>query len=176
MSGKKKLLPVVASSSSGSGGAGGASGDEPTGVEPSILIWTSVGIVFAFALWLPFAYLAAKLGASSIPELQGATSADELARRIATLPESARAAMQTRVASFQLLALVLAHLAGGAIVAKFGKLTQLRAWTIVGLFTTGITFLLASFSGGFTPFALVPLPLAASASAAGGWLTRRLAR
>ncbi len=165
----KKSLPVL-------GARATASGDETEGVEPSILIWTSVGIVFAFALWLPLSYLAAKLGASSVQELAGASSADELARRIADLPEATRASMQIRVASFQLAALLLSHLAAGAIVARFGSKTSLRAWTLVGLTTSLLTVILATVSGGFTPFALLPIPLAAVASAGGGWLARNLAR
>lgn len=168
----KKLLPVV-----GAQKPSGAEADAQTGgVEPSILIWTSVGIVSAFALWLPLAYLAAKLGASTVPELQGASSAEELARRIAELPAGARAAMQTRVAVFQLLALMISHAAAGALVARFGALTTLRAWTLVGVATTLLTVILATVSGGFTPFALVPIPLAAAASAGGGWLMRWRAR
>lgn len=166
----KKSLPVLGSR------APAGEADEPNGIEPSILIWTSVGIVFAFATWLPLAYLAAKLGASSIPELHGASSADELARRIAAMPEASRAAMQLRVALFQLLALLISHAAAGAVVARFGVSTTLRAWTLVGLATTLLTVILATVAGGFTPFALLPIPLAAGASAGGGWLARRLAR
>lgn len=146
---------------------------EPGAAEASVLVWTSVGIVTAFALWLPLAYLAAKTGAQLVPALAGAASADELARRIAALPPAEQAALQTRVAALQLLALLLSHAVAGALVARLGTLTSLRAWTLIGVFTATLAALITLFSGGFSPFALVPIPLAAAASASGGWLMRR---
>lgn len=165
----RKLLPVVNAKPAAPGE------DEPNGAEASVLIWTSVGILTAFVLWLPLAYVAAKTGARLVPELAGAASADELALRIAALPPPEQAALQTRVAVLQLLALLLSHAAAGALVAKFGALTSLRAWTLIGVFTATLAALLTLGSGGFSIFALVPIPLAAAASAGGGWLMRRVA-
>lgn len=165
----RKSLPVVNAKPPA------ARDEEPGGAEASVLIWTSVGIVTAFVLWLPLAYVAAKTGARLVPELAGADSADVLAVRIAALAPSAQAALQTRVAALQLLALLLSHAAAGALVARFGKLTSLRAWTLVGVFTATLAALLTLGSGGFSLFALVPIPLAAAASASGGWLMRRVA-
>lgn len=169
----RKLLPVVNAKPAASA-AESIDEDTTNGAEASVIIWTSVGIVAAFILWLPLAYFAAKLGARMVPELAGAASAEELAARISALPSAAQAALQARVASLQLLAMLVAHAAAGALVAKFGRLTSLRSWTLIGVFTATLAALLTLASGGFSLFALVPIPLAAAGSAGGGWLMRRL--
>lgn len=161
----KKRLPVVQS-------APPPADDDQA--NASVLIWTSAGVVTAFLSWWPLSAIAAKLGTSGVPELAGASTAEEYAVRFAAMPEAMRAGVQARLSSLQLAALLLAHLLAGAFVARFSADSTLRQWTLVGLITGSLAALLALTSGGFSFGFFLPIPLAAAASAGGGWLLRRL--
>lgn len=163
----KKLLPVVRSSS----GASGEGADDEA--RASLTMWTAAAIIVAFLCWWPLASVAAKLGTMGLPELDVA-SADDYAARFAALSEAARTSIQVRLAALQLGALVLAHLLAGGFLARFASESQLRQWVLVGVFTGAVAAAIAiSAGGGFSVGFFLPLPLAAAASATGGWLTRR---
>lgn len=157
MSGKKQLRVLPSS---------GAPEPESSSTRGG---WVAVGVVAAFVVWLPLAYVASRFTAALVPD---ATSADALGGYLAALPDAERAALQTKMLLAQALALGLALLAGGALPVRFGSL-RVREAAWVGVATTGLAVILATVQGGFSPSSLLVLPLGAGCAALGGWLGRK---
>jgi hypothetical protein len=126
--------------------------------------WVGFGAVAIFVVWLPLAYVAE---AVSRRLTAGALEHAE------TLSRHDRLVLLARIAAPQALALVLASVAGGFLVTRFGKGTRGRdaafAGLAVGLLALGLTFAQAGPS--VAPI-VVPL-LAAASAAAGGALGKR---
>jgi len=144
---EKRRLPVLQ-----------AQGEEPEEARPP-WHWVGFGAVAIFVAWLPLAWIAEAVGR----RLAG----DRLAR-LGELDHHARLVVYAELAVPQAVALVLAAMAGGFLVTKFGQGTRRRdaafAGLAVGLLALGLTFAQAGFS--IAPL-VVPL-LAMGAAAAGG--------
>ncbi|HEY1959854.1 MAG TPA: hypothetical protein VGH28_29805 [Polyangiaceae bacterium] len=131
--------------------------------------WVGFGAVAIFIVWLPLAYLAESLGR----RLTAGTLGPAGDAHFSDLSRSERLAVLARLALPQAVALVLAAMAGGFLVTRFGQKTTSRdaafAGLTVGALALGLTFSQAGFSlAGF----VVPL-VATGAAAAGGMLGRR---
>ena len=120
-----------------------AKGDADDGEPRPGWHWVGFGAVAIFIVWLPLAYVAALVGPAARPVLMVAT---------------------------HVLALLLAGMAGGFLVTRFGPETRRRdaayAGLAVGLIAVGLTYAKAGVS--IAPL-IVPA-LAAAAAALGGHL------
>lgn len=153
----KRRLPVVQSPA------------EPDSEEPRpAWHWVGFGAVAIFVAWLPLAYLAEAVGRRLAA---GRVGPGEDA--IAKLSRSDRLTVLAMIAAPQAVALVLAAMAGGFLVTRFGQGTRRRdaafSGLSVGLLALGLTYSQAGFS---LAAVIVPL-LATGAAAAGGALGRR---
>jgi hypothetical protein len=152
----KRRLPVIQ-----------APKEEPEEPRPA-WHWVVFGAVAIFVAWLPLAYLAESIGRRLV---LGRVGGGE--EKLAELSRSERLTALAMIALPQALALVLAGLAGGFLVTRFGQGTRPRdaafAGLCVGLLALGITFAQVGAS-----LASLVVPILATASAAlGGRLGRR---
>ncbi len=152
---KKRRLPVVQS-------AGAESEEEP---RPP-WHWVGFGAVAIFIVWLPLAYAAEALGRRLLaPRLAG--------RNIEDLAHSERLRLLTMLAVTQLAALVIASLAGGFLVTRFGRGTRRRDAAFAGL-AVGLLALGLTCSQGASAAALIVPLVAGAAAGAGGALGRKV--
>jgi hypothetical protein len=110
--------------------------------------WVAFGTVMIFVAWLPLAYGAAALVARSAPEARGARTAGALVA--------------------MLLPLVVAALAGGFLVGRFGKPAGVREALLSGLATGAVAILLTALSGPFSPASLLVVAIATGCAGVGG--------
>lgn len=128
--------------------------------------WVGFGAVAVFVVWLPLAWAA---------ELVGRWLTGGGLRHIEGLSRHERLVLLARLAVPQAVALVVAAMAGGFLVTRFGDGTRPRdaafAGLTVGLLALGLTY--AQTGVALAPL-VVPL-LATAAAAVGGVLGRRRA-
>jgi hypothetical protein len=131
--------------------------------------WIGFGAVAIFVVWLPLAYGAEAVSHKLVAARLGT-------RDVADLVRSERLRVLSMLAGPQALALVVAGLAGGFLVTRFGHGTRRRdaafAGLVVGLLALGLTYAQTGAS-----FAALVVPLLATASAGvGGVLGARRSR
>ncbi len=128
--------------------------------------WIGFGAVAIFVVWLPLAYAAEAVSRRLVTSKLGTGET-----KLADLSRSDRFTVLAMFSVPQVVALVMAGLAGGFLVTRFGRGTRRReaafAGLAVGLLAFGMTYAQAGFSG-----LIVPL-LAAASAAGGGALGRR---
>jgi hypothetical protein len=132
--------------------------------------WVGFGAVAIFIVWLPLAYVASAIGRKLVV---GKIGGGEVA--LADLPRSTRLEVLALLAVPHALALVLAGLAGGFLVTRFGDGTTRRdaafAGLAVGVLALGLTYAQVGLS-----LAVLVVPVLATASAAfGGFLGKKRA-
>lgn len=155
----KRRLPVV----------------QPPGAEPEDprppWHWVGFGAVAIFVVWLPLAYVAEAVGRRLTAQRLGGGET-----HLAELSRADRLAVLARIAVPQALALVLAGLAGGFLVTRFGNKTRRRdaafSGLAVGLLALGLTYSQVGFS---LAGVIVPL-VATGAAAVGGAIGARRSR
>jgi hypothetical protein len=135
----KRKLPVL------------QSGGEPEEARPP-WHWVGFGTVMIFTAWLPLAYLGAALVAPSAARPEPATEGTTLARALAAT----------------LVPLVIAAVAGGFLVGRFGKPAGVREALLAGLVTGLAAVVLTALSGPFSPLFLLVVAIAAGAAGLGG--------
>jgi hypothetical protein len=133
--------------------------------------WVVFGAVAIFVAWLPLAYVAESIGRRLV---LGRVGGGE--EKLAELSRSERVTALAMIAVPQALALILAGIAGGFLVTRFGQGTRPRdaafAGLCVGLLALGLTVAQVGAS-----LASLVVPLLATASAAlGGIIGRRRSR
>jgi hypothetical protein len=131
--------------------------------------WVGFGAVAIFVAWLPLAYAAEAVSRRLVAGRLGSGET-----KLADLPRSERLTVLAMIAGPQVVALVIAGLAGGFLVTRFGQGTRRReaafAGLAVGLLALGLTYAQA---GPSVAALVVPL-LATTSAAVGGVLgTRR---
>jgi hypothetical protein len=114
--------------------------------------WVGFGTVMIFTAWLPLAYLSTALVA-------GAGGASIVGPLLAMI-----------------LPLVVAGMAGGFLVGRFGEPAGVREALLSGLVTGLVSIALSALSGPISPLSLVVLAIATGAAAGGGALGVRRRR
>ncbi|HSQ64111.1 MAG TPA: hypothetical protein VLM85_12885 [Polyangiaceae bacterium] len=134
--------------------------------------WVGFGAVAIFVVWLPLAYGAESVSSRVVASRLPPGDAADLGARLRELSPAARRTTIVLMAMPHVAALVLAALAGGFLVTRFGAGTRPReaalAGLMVGLLALGLTYAQTGVS-------LAPLvvPLVATLAA---WLGGRLGR
>jgi tRNA-(ms[2]io[6]A)-hydroxylase len=113
--------------------------------------WVAFGTVMIFVAWLPLAYA----GTALVARAHG----DGVQRAHWAAPLAA-----------MLLPLVVASLAGGFLVGRFGKPAGVREALLSGLSTGLVAVGLTALSGPFSPLFLVVLAIATLSAGVGGAL------
>jgi hypothetical protein len=134
--------------------------------------WVGFGAVAVLASWLVLATIAKAMSDRIVAAKLGALdSLEETAARIAALPEGERWALSAALFGPQMLAVILAGMAGGFLVGRWGANTTLREALLAGVATSGIAGLVTCASAGVSaaPLALfVVLPLSCAAGGHAG--------
>ena len=133
--------------------------------------WVGFGAVAIFVVWLPLAYVAEAVG-----RRLSAGKLGPVESHFAELSRSDRLKVLAMIAVPQALALVLAGLAGGFLVTRFGQKTTRRDAAFSGLSVGLLALGLAFSQAGFSLAGLVVPLLATAAAAAGGAIGVRRAR
>jgi len=131
--------------------------------------WVGFGAVAIFIVWLPLAYLAEALGRRLTAGILGPAGESHFSE----LSRSERLAVLARIAVPQGFALVLAAMAGGFLVTRFGQKTTPRDAAFAGLSVGALALGLTFAQAGFSLAGLVVPVVATGAAAAGGALGRR---
>jgi hypothetical protein len=128
--------------------------------------WIGFGAVAIFITWLPLAYGAEVLSRKLVAGRLGVED-------VATLSRSERLSILARLAGPQLVALLLAGIAGGFLVTRFGDGTRPRDAALAGLAVGLLALALTCAQHTASVAALVVPCLACASAAAGGVLGRR---
>lgn len=143
--------------------------DKPEDAEPPRPPWHWVGFgtVAIFVAWLPLAYLAESVSDRIVASRLPPGDAAELGERLRALSPAARRTAVVLMALPHVAALVLAALAGGFLVTRFGAGTRPReaalSGLLVGLLALGLTYAQTGVS-----LAPVIVPMVATLAAWGG--------
>jgi hypothetical protein len=130
--------------------------------------WVGFGAVAIFVVWLPLAYAAEAVSRRLVAAKLGTAEAS-----FADLPRSERLTVLAMLSVPQAIALVVAGLAGGFLVTRFGHGTKRRDAAFAGL-AVGVLALGLTCAEMGSSFAALVVPLLATASAmAGGALGAR---
>jgi hypothetical protein len=117
--------------------------------------WVVFGALMIFTVWLPLAYAGTALVARSVP--RGAEDRSFVAPVLGMV-----------------VPLVLAAVAGGFLVGRFGKPAGVREALLSGLLTGLVAIALTALSGPFSPWFLAVLAITTAFAGLGGALGVRL--
>ncbi len=137
--------------------------------------WVGFGVVAIFGVWLPLAWISARVVRGYLERrLPGASSPEEISAAFATMSSSERASIVSTLAVPHVLALALASFVGGYLVGRYGVGTTRREPALAGLFA-GIVACALTFGavGGFSLAPLVVPLVSAPTAYLGGSVGRR---
>ncbi len=141
--------------------------------------WVLIGAGFVFTLWIPLAIVAEWLSRALARSLVDLGDAQAVARFNTTAPMGERVLLSLALLGPLALSFVVACVAGGMLVGRFGERAGSREATLAGLLAAVVAWLVALIGGALSPFSVAAssLLLLGGAGAAltrlGGWLGRR---
>ncbi len=141
--------------------------------------WVPIGAGFVFTLWIPLAIVAQWLSRVLAASLVDLGDAQAVARFNATASGGQRALLSLLLLGPLALSFVIACVAGGMLVGRFGGRASAREATLAGLLAALVAWLAALVGGALSPWtiAVSSILLLGAAGALltrlGGWLGRR---
>lgn len=141
--------------------------------------WVFIGAGFVFTLWIPLAIVAQWLSRMLASSLVDLGDAHAVVRFNATAPAGQRVLLSLVLIGPLVVSFVVACVAGGMLVGRFGGRAGPREATLAGLLAAGVAWFVALIGGALSPWSIAVSSLAllggagAGLTRLGGWLGRR---